>query len=195
MTVTHRHILGPTLAAAALVLLAACVASSPPPRFYRLEPVVAPAAEQSTRAVVIGPFQLADYLDRPQLVTRNGNGSVTVADFERWAGPLGANFQEVVAANVSRLLGSDHVLEFPAATIMKPERRVTGRISRLDLDAKGLAVLEAQWGVLDGDGAIVQAARRSRYEATAAGTGYSARVKALDEAIAAFSRDVAAAVK
>ena len=178
-----------------IVVIATACASSPPPRFYRLTPAAEPAATTSTRAVIVGPFQLADYLDRPQIVTRNGANGVTVADFERWAEPLDANFQGVVAANVGRLLGSDRVLEFPAQTIMKPERRVTGRVSQLDVDAGGLAVLEVQWGVLAGDGAMAQPARRSRYEAMAADRSYAAKVSALNAAVAMFSADVAAAVQ
>jgi uncharacterized lipoprotein YmbA len=176
------------------LMLAAC-ATTPPAHFYRLTPEAPPAAEVSTRAVVIGPFQLADYLDRPQIVTRNGNNSVVVADFERWAEPLDANFQGVVAANVSRLLGSDRVLEYPAQAIMKPERRITGRVSQFDVDATGLAVLEVQWGVLQGDGSSVRPGRRSRYEATATGSSYAARVAALNSTVAKFSAEVAEAVR
>jgi len=183
-----------SLVAGVLALIAGC-ASSPPTKFYRLMPAAAPAAAGSTRAVIVGPFQLADYLDRPQIVTRSGTNAVTVADFERWAEPLDANFQGVVAANVSRLLGSDRVLEFPARTIMEPERRVTGRISQFDVDAGGLAVLEVQWGVLDGDGAMAQPAKRSRYEVPAKGKSYAEKVDALNAAVALFSADVAAAVK
>jgi uncharacterized lipoprotein YmbA len=182
------------LAAAVLGVIIGC-ASSPPTRFYRLTPEAVPSATNSTRAVIIGPFQLADYLDRPQIVTRGSSNAVTVADFERWAEPLDANFQGVVAANVSRLLGSERVLEFPAQAIMEPERRVTGRISQFDVDTEGLAVLEVQWGVLDGDGAMSQPARRSRYEVPAAGNSYAARVAALNSAVARFSEDVAAAVR
>jgi uncharacterized lipoprotein YmbA len=178
-----------------MTLMVTACATTPPARFYRLTPEAPPAAAVSSRAVIIGPFQLADYLDRPQIVTRNGNNSVVVADFERWAEPLDANFQGVVAANVSRLLGSDRVLEYPAQAIMKPERRVTGRVSQLDVDAAGLAVLEVQWGVLQGDGSPAQPARRSRYEATATGSSYAARVSALNSTVAKFSAEVAEAVR
>lgn len=183
---------------ASLAAIAVACASSPAPRYFRLTALAEQATTTSARAVIIGPFQLAEYLDRPQIVTRDGANEVTVADFERWAEPLDANFQAVVTANVGRLLGSDRVLEYPAQTIMKPERRVTGRVSRLDVDAQGLAVLEVQWGVLDVAGAPAgpggQPGRRSRYEARAAGASYAARVAAMNAAVTAFSADVADAV-
>ena len=127
-------------------------------------------------------------------MTRSGPNGVTVADYERWAEPLDANFQAVVAANVGRLLGSDQVLEFPAQTIVKAGRRVTGRVLRLDVDAAGLAVLEVQWGVLDGAGAVSLPGRVSRYEAPSDGRDAAARVAALNATVTAFSADVAAAL-
>lgn len=175
--------------------LAVACASSPAPRYFRLTALAEQAATTSARAVIIGPFQLAEYLDRPQIVTRDGANGVTVADFERWAEPLDANFQAVVTANVGRLLGSDRVLEFPAQTIMKAERRVTGRVSRLDVDAQGLAVLEVQWGVLDGAGVVAVRGHVSRYEARSTGASAAARVAAMTATVTAFSADVAAAVK
>ena len=186
-----------------LAALAVACASSPTPRYFRLTPAAEPAAGTGTgtssRAAIVGPFQLAEYLDRPQIVTRDGENGVTVADFERWAEPLDANFQSVVTANVARLLGSDRILEYPAQTILKPERRVTGRISRLDVDTQGRAVLEVQWGVLDASGAAAgpggHPGRRSRYETQAADASYAARVAAMNAAVTAFSADVAAALQ
>jgi uncharacterized lipoprotein YmbA len=185
-------------------LVAAC-ASSPAPRYFRLTAAAEPGPGTDTgtgtsvREVIIGPFQLAEYLDRPQIVSRDGENGMTVADFERWAEPLDANFQSVVTANVARLLGSDRVLEYPAQTILKPERRVTGRISRLDVDTQGRAVLELQWGVLDASGVAAapggRPGRRSRYEAQAVGAGYAAQVAAMNATVTAFSADVAAALQ
>lgn len=180
-----------------LVLLAGACATSPPPRYFRLAALAEPAAATSASgtAVIIGPFQLAEYLDRPQLLTRDGQNGVTVSYFERWAEPLDANFQSVVAANVGRLLGSDQVLEFPAQSIVKDGRRVTGRVLQLDVDDAGLAVLEVQWAVLDGTGNLARPGRVSRYEAPADGRDTDARVAALNATVTAFSSDVAAALR
>jgi uncharacterized lipoprotein YmbA len=184
-------------AAAVLALLVGACATSPAPRYFRLAPLAEPAAVANppVTAIVIGPFQLAEYLDRPQLVTRDGPNSVTVAGYERWAEPLDANFQAVVAGNVGRLTGSDQVLEFPAQAIVKAGRRVTGRVLQLDVDAAGLAVLEVQWGVLDGAGAVVRPGRVSRYEARSDGQDAAARVAAMNATVTAFSSDVAAALR
>ena len=75
----------------ALALLAAGCATSPAPGYFRLEVPAdppAPATPDATQgltqatsdhAVIIGPFGLAQYLDRPQIVTRNGANGITVS--------------------------------------------------------------------------------------------------------------------
>jgi uncharacterized lipoprotein YmbA len=183
----------------AIALLAVACASSPTPRYFRLVTSagleITPDQVVSGHSVIIGPFHLAEYLDRPQIVSRDGANGVTMADYERWAEPLDANFQAVVAANVGRLLGSDRVLEFPAHNIMKADRRVTGRVSRLDVDTGGLAVLEVQWGVLDGAGAVSRPGSVSRYEARATAPGADGRVAAMNATVTQFSEELAAAVR
>lgn len=178
----------------AAVLVAGC-ATSPAPRYYRLT-AEATAAAQPVEAtpVVIGPFAVAEYLARPQIVSRAGDNLLDIDDYARWAEPLDASFQAVVAANVGRLLGSDQVLEFPAQAILKADRRVSGRIVRFDVDAGGEAVLEVQWGIVDAAGAVRQPGRVSRYAATAAGRTTADRVAALNATVTAFSYDVAAAL-
>ena len=178
------------------LLMAGC-ATSVAPRYYRLAPLADPAVVEpaTVRAVIVGPFQLAEYLARPQLVSRDGMNGLDMSDFERWAEPLDANFQAVVAANVGRLIGSDQVLEYPAQSILKPERRVTGRILQFDVDAAGVAVLVVQWGIMDGVGLSSTPGRVSRYEARASGTSTAARVAALNDTVTAFSADVAAACR
>jgi uncharacterized lipoprotein YmbA len=143
----------------------------------------------------VGPFQLAEYLARPQIVSQGGGNRVAIDDYERWAEPLDANFQSVVAANVGRLLGSDRVLEFPAQSILKDARRVSGRVVRFDVDGSGEAVLEVQWGITDAAGTVQAPGRVSRYTRRVDGDTTAARVAALNAAVSDFSADVAAALR
>ncbi len=183
---------GPLLLA---VVLATGCATSTAPRYYRLVAQAEPAPVAAGPAVIIGPFQLAEYLDRPQIVSQGSGNRVSVDDYERWAEPLDANLQAVVAANVGRLLGSDQVLEFPAQAILKDARRVSGRVVRFDVDAAGQAVLEVQWGIVDARGAVLQPGRVSRHAAPVPTNSTAARVGALNATVTAFSADVAAALQ
>lgn len=177
------------------LVIAGCTTSMAP-RYYRLAALAEPVAvaPDTARAVIVGPFQLAEYLARPQIVGRDGANGLVISEYERWAEPLDTNFQAVVAANVGRLIGSVQVLEYPAQSILKPERRVTGRILQLDVDSGGLAVLAVQWGVMDGAGLPSLPGRVSRYEARASGPSTAARVAAINATVTAFSADVASAL-
>jgi uncharacterized lipoprotein YmbA len=182
-----------------LLLIAAFVAagcaSSPAPRYYRLLAEAVPAPATDGPAVIVGPFQLAEYLARPQIVSLGGGNRVAIDDYERWAEPLDANFQSVVAANVGRLLGSDRVLEFPAQTILKDARRVSGRVIRFDVDAAGEAVLEVQWGITDATGGVRERGRVSRHTTRAANDTTDARIAALNATVGDFSAELAAALR
>jgi uncharacterized lipoprotein YmbA len=183
------------LGATVMMLMAGC-ASSPPVRHYGLTPLATSSgATADERTVVVGPFRLAEYLDRPQIVTRDAGNGITIAEFERWAEPLDAGFQRVVTANLTELLGSTRVLEFPAQAIATPEVRLSGRIARFDVDAEGRAILEVQWGTADAEGKHLSAGKRSRYQAQAAGSDYTARVAALNDTVLQFSQDVAGAMR
>lgn len=190
--------MGKPLAAGLLLAtaLAGGCASSPPPRYYRLVASAAPApvALVTTPAVIVGPFQLAEYLARPQIVRQAAGNRMRIDEGERWAEPLDASFQAVVTANVSRLLGSDRVLEYPAQAILQDARRVAGRIVRFDVNTTGEAVLEVQWGIVAATGAVVRPGQVSRYTSQATAGSTAAAVAALNATATAFSADVAAAL-
>lgn len=182
----------------ALLLLTACGTTSPS-RFYTLEPadsIVRPSAAASTDqiAVLVGPFRFADYLDRPHIVSRQGEAELEIAEFDRWAAPLPAVFQRTVAANLTKGLGSQRVLEFPTNLTSRGAYQVNGRVTRFDTDAGGRAVLTVQWGIQSSDGAPVKPFTRSHYEHETNGSSYRARVGAQSATVAEFSRDIASAI-
>ena len=87
--------------------LTACSAS-PPTRFYVLDEV-APAAAPAPLPAASPPVRLEPPLigaemDRPELVTRSGANRVHVAAFDRWAAPLDAQVQRVLAEDLAAQL-------------------------------------------------------------------------------------------
>ena len=78
------------IVAASLMVLLGC-GSTQPARFYALssmkEAKMAPGAKTglSGVAVGIGPIRIADYLDRPDIVTRDTGNRLKLAEFELWA--------------------------------------------------------------------------------------------------------------
>jgi uncharacterized lipoprotein YmbA len=137
--------------ALALPLLTAC-ASSPPTSFYTLASLPAEtiaAAKLPTATVAIGPVALPDYLDRPQIVTRDSAYSVRLATFDNWAGPLADMLPRVLVEDLALRLPGDRVAGFPQVSGSSFDYRVAVDVLRFDVDTGGTAMLVANWQVYD----------------------------------------------
>jgi len=180
-----------------VVLLAAGLAlagcSSPPTRFYVLAALPAGQPASSTGAEIavgVGPVDLPEYLDRPQIVTRTGQNELNLADFERWGEALKDNASEVLAENLAVLLPSKKVSVYPWKRSVSVNYQLVVKIIRFDHTEGGETVLRTRWSLLNKDGAGLLA-RESRYVESPAGEGYANTVAAMNRALAQFSREVA----
>jgi uncharacterized lipoprotein YmbA len=177
------------------LLAGACATTSPPMRFFLLSPLETPADPQPGLGeilVLVGPLQLPGYLDRPQLMVRQSDGQLSLREFDRWAEPLDALLTSTVTANLVRLTGSPRIVAFPLPARASPERRILGRVIRFDADASGMAVLEVQWSISDGNGEPLVPVRIDRFRAQASATEPAALVAALSDTLGQFSRQLAA---
>jgi len=107
------------LAIVMITLVSACGAVTPSSDFYMLKPLTAGQEATSTQGglkdlvVGVGPATFPEYLNRPQLITRESPIKVRVNEFQRWAGSLQEDFLQVLAENLSLLLDSDKVVAHP----------------------------------------------------------------------------------
>lgn len=178
-----------------LLVLAGC-AGSEPVRYYVLSAAseAAPAGPggAATRdiAVGVGPVELPEYLDRPQIVTRTSRNALNMADFDLWAESLKDNTVRVLAENLATLLPSQRVSIYPWKRATPIDYQVAVQVTRFDRLENGESVLAARWRVLDGGGRELLS-RTSSYRETSAGPDYAATVAAMNQNLEAFSRDVA----
>ena len=141
------------LALGLMVLLVAGCASSPPTNLYTLSAIGVPltetAAPQSASAVVaIGPVTLPDYIDRPQIVTRQSPYRLELAAYDQWAAPLHDMLPRVLVEDVALRLPAVPVVSFPQVSEGNFDYRVAVDISRFDVDATGEATLAARWQLI-----------------------------------------------
>jgi uncharacterized lipoprotein YmbA len=179
------------------LMLGAC-GSSPTVRYFGLETIGVAHQRDAEDApiLLIGPLRVPDYLKRPQMVRRGQGSEMIVDDFNRWAEPLNDAIHRAVASNVDGLLDGLVVVAFPSGPSLKIDYRLIGYIDRFDADSSGNIVLEMQWGIGDDSGAVLAAARRSRYESRAGQPGDPASIaQAMSDAIAALSRDIAKTIE
>ncbi|MEM5435137.1 PqiC family protein [Paraburkholderia diazotrophica] len=185
---------GACLCVAAAAVVAAC--GSPRSNFYTLSP---DATLDSTGApmsvsVVVGPVTVPELVDRPQLVTRVSGNEVKLNEFARWGEPLKSGVADVIAADLSRLLGSQRV-SVSSQTVAGTEAcRVRVDIVRFDSMPGEAVAVDALWTVrLAGQTALLTG--RSTVREQVQGTDEAALVAAHSRALASVSRDIAQAIR
>jgi len=177
------------------LLLGGCAYQSPPASFFVLSPQAeASPATRSGLLLGVGPVNLADYLDRNQIVRRDTEVRLRMDEFNRWAGDHGKNITAVLAENLARTLGSDGVLAYPWTSSLDLDYQVVVDIKRFDAGPDNLVVLEAQWQLLREPRQLLQL-RRSHIEIRAADNSHEAQVKAQSQALAELGKAIAAAVQ
>ena len=125
------------------------------------------------------------------MVVRTGANQVSVAEFERWAGPLKNEIALAIAENLKPLLGGASVFTYPQG--VNADVHVSVDVQRFDSVLGEAATVEVLWQVRTVKGA--PRSGRSMVREAAGGAGYDALVAAHARALAAASRDIAAAIQ
>jgi len=188
---------------ALLILLSGCGSSSST-RLYVLrswsDPMdkkeLQPSDREHCVSIGIGPVRIADYLDRPQIVTRVTPDEIKVAEFDQWAEPLEQNISRVLADNLSALICTKVVVVFPWNTSVPLDYQVEVKINRLDGNLGGNSTLEAQWVAfgLRGSKHLLAAKKLSFTEPTG-GQDYQALVSSESRTLRELSRNIAETLK
>jgi uncharacterized lipoprotein YmbA len=183
-----------------LIIYVGC-ASSPSSRFYLLSSLSGssaedkPSSEDRCVSIGIGPIEIPDYLNQPQIVTRFTPNEIKLAEFERWAEPLKDNLTRVLAQNLSSLLCVKEITFFPWRRGIPLDYRVVMRVIRFDGTLGGDVFLEAWWTVFSGDGKTVLLSKKSSFSEPTAGGDYKALVAAQSRTLEALSRDIAQTIR
>ncbi len=150
------------------------------------------AGHSQSPAVAVAKPALPSYLDRQQLVTRDGAGAVAVSESNLWSEPLDAGITRVLAANLSRLTGSTAIMPAGDFVTMDYTKLVELRVAQFDPDASGAMVLECTWKLQPVHGGDANY-RSFRTEVPVGITipPVSGRVSAMNEALARLSREIA----
>jgi len=82
------------------------------PDYYLLLPIQPEKSAKSektsgfcggSKTILVGPVEIPAYLDRNEIVMRNGNNSLVISSFHRWAEPLDRGIERVLATNLINL--------------------------------------------------------------------------------------------
>jgi uncharacterized lipoprotein YmbA len=189
----------PMLLVAVAVATTGCFGTSPPSKFFVLS--ASPAANAAVPStgpegtLGVFPTKVAEYLDRPQIVTFVGDNAVELDEFNRWAEPLGAGVTRVLSQELSSLLPGWRVLPQPWDPEVPLRARVVVNVTALGWNNRGEARLEANWAVLSSEGTQALARGRVVLRREAAGAGANAAVAATSALVTALAHNIASAVR
>lgn len=165
--------------------------TTPPSRFYLLTPLEIPPQRSDGPRLGVGTIRIADYLDRPQIVTRRGENRVELAEFDRWGEPLDDGVARVVMQNLGSLLGTQRVQQAPWRDPSSVDLQLDLAIERFDGPAAGPVELVAHWQLRRGK---LQVERITRVSEAHAGAGYEGQVAAMSRALQRLCREIAEAL-
>ena len=196
---THVH-LPPLFACAMSLALAGCLGSSRPSRFYTLAPLQIRNGQGGTppdATLAIGPVEIPESIDRPQIVTRTGANELVVAEFDRWGGSLDSEISGALVATVRDRLASQQIAVAPwRSAILSgvgPSYRAAVSVSRFDGIPGQSVVLQGRWELI-GQSSESLGVREATVTERIDGAGYDALVAAMQRALVRFGQQVADSV-
>ena len=145
--------------------------------------------------ILVGPIRMALYLDRADIVIRDSQNQIRLAEFSQWAGPLQENFSRVMAENLSVLLATDRVGIFPGTRAMLFDFNVTVNVTRFDGIPGQKADLRARWAILDKSRKKMLFENHSALSQPTKDESMEALIAAESRILSDLSREIAKAIK
>ena len=161
-------------------MLAAC--SSPTPVLYTIAPVSGTAQTGGPKIVALQQISLARYLERSQIVRSSENYRLDVMSNDWWGEPLSAMLSRVLTEELGQRLPQSTVIGETGAVSASPDATVELNVQRLDEDAAGNVVLQAQASV-NFKGRTGPVLRSFRFVVTPPAPGIPGEVTAISTAV------------
>lgn len=183
-----------------LLLLAGC-GSSAPSNFYLLQAQPAPAILKpetpaaNHKSIGIGPVEIPQYLDRPQLVVRTGDNTVQIHEFERWAEPLKEGVTRVVTHNLDGLLAAEQIKVYPWRSQLTIDYRLVLTLNRFEAADDGQATLAGWWTLYDTANRRVSVRKPVLLTASAPSNKIGEMVDVQSRLLSRLCEEIAAAIK
>ncbi|MCU7938513.1 MAG: PqiC family protein [gamma proteobacterium symbiont of Bathyaustriella thionipta] len=120
--------------------------------FYQLEETSSESliGVEKGSIIGVGPINLPEYINRPQIVTRNSAHHFNVSEFNRWIEPINDSISRLLVINLSNNLNSNQIYWVPRSDRQYPlDLRVVIDIGRFDGKMGKDVVLESRWSIFD----------------------------------------------
>ena len=139
--------------------------------------------------IALHEISVARYLERNQIVRSSENYRLDVMSNDWWGEPLGAMLARVLVEELSQRLPASTIYAEPGAVSVSSDATVELNVTRLDLNASGTLVLQAQAAVTKGRAAPLT--QSFRFEVQPPNALVSGEVAAISAAVGQLADGIA----
>jgi uncharacterized lipoprotein YmbA len=194
-----RRLVRHAVALGALVFGLGCLGGGPQPDFFTLSTASGAGAGPALAArpelgLAIGPIELPRYLDRPEMVTRDGAHRLVLWNVHRWGGSLRTDILRTMAVDLGALLGTAHIAVYPTEARFPLDYRVLLELVEFDGVPGESVTLRGRFTVASGTDGRAIAVEELRIEEPVASPAWEDLVAAQRAVLGRVNREIAARI-
>ena len=189
------------IALCAIMLTISACSTTPPARFYTLH--INPADVQKRESakpetslrIGVGPLNLPRYLDRLQIVTRDEQDQLVLAEFDQWAEPLSDAMVREVTQGLSRAFNHHAFYAYPWNAFGAMDYRIVINIMQFDGQLGDHLETDVRWVVIDEktNKTIVEA--QAQWQLTMDAADYASVNRAMNASVTKMVEEIAGRLK
>lgn len=171
------------------------VPNSPVPKFYMLQATSIPGENKQLDIppkliIGIGPVEIPEYQNRPQMVTQDKDGMLKFAQFERWGESLDSGLARLILENLTAIFPQADFQIFPCNFSIPLDYQIMVNVVQLESQLDKDILLTAQWTVINSKTKEMLLTKRSQIRQPVEPHTYSGIASALSRAGTLLSNEI-----
>lgn len=162
-------------------------------RFYALNSLPPSTNTNNKLRMGVGPLEIPRLINRPQIVSRKNQSEINMAEAHQWGGSHKEELIQVITDNLSSLLNTENIQQYPWKFSFKPHYQIRINIERFDGELGKSVQLKARWWLLKNNKEIL--VKRAVINSKTQGNSYSDYVNAQSQALRIFSQQISHQIK
>ena len=171
------------------------ISNTPVPRFYTLRlinnSVEVKKFDIASKIIIgIGPIEIPEYQNRPQIVTQDKEGMLKFAQFERWGESLDSGLARLILENLTVAFPQAEFQIFPCNFAIPLDYQLIVNVVQLESQLDKEVSLVAQWTIIDSKTKEMLLTKRSQVDQAINPHTYAGLAQALSKAGSLLSSEL-----